>query len=115
MSRKVINVVTKKNEVVYLACSGNFDPSTFANIAPYVMLCKMSSASGSYSFDIIPYSFRTGSSTPVFYAFAIMPEAKVVYQGATITMAELLARTGYMETLASLPEITEEEFYSENI
>lgn len=112
MSRKVINVVTKKNDVVYLACSGNFDQAVFAGIAPYVMLCKMSVNS---SLQILPYSFRTGSSTPVFYAFAIMPEAKVVYQGATITMFDLLAQAGYLETLQSLPVMTEEEFYSDNI
>ena len=112
MSRKVINVVTKKNDVVYLACRGNFDPTAYASVAPYVMLCKMEINS---SVQILPYSFRTGSSTPVFYAFAIMPETKVLYQGATITMYDLLERMGYLGVLQSLPEITEEEFYSDNI
>ena len=116
MSKRVINVVVKGNNVEYLKCTSDFDKSSYADFAPLATLCKTQAwVNGGNGIEILPYSLRTSSGTPEFYAFAIMPDTSIVYQGNTITIRDLIELKGANEIYNALPRITEEKFYSDTL
>lgn len=116
MSRKVINVVVKGNNVEYLKCTSDFDNSYYATFARLATLCKMQAwVNNDYGFEIVPSILKTSSSTPTFYAFAVMPDMPIVLQGQTGTIRDLIELQGVSEIYNALPRITEEEFYSDTL
>ena len=116
MSKRVINVVVKGNNVEYLKCTSDFDKNSYASFASLATLCKMEAwVNGGYGIEILPSLLKTSSATPNFYAFAIMPDMPIVYQGNTTTIRDLIGLKGESEIYNTLPRITEEEFYSDTL